>query len=39
VAAVYVNSRLVVENPGYIPEVCDRVDLPEGEHTVKLRYA
>jgi hypothetical protein len=36
-AAVYFDGRRVVENPGYIQQTCERVDLSVGEHDVKLR--
>jgi hypothetical protein len=28
----------VVQNPGYIPRTCERIDLGVGEHSIKLRY-
>jgi hypothetical protein len=37
-AAVFIDGRRIVENPGFIPITCERVDLSAGEHDVKLRY-
>jgi hypothetical protein len=36
-AVVYFDGRRVVENPGYIQQTCEHVDLSVGEHDVKLR--
>jgi hypothetical protein len=37
-AAVYIDERRVVENPGYIPRTCELIDMSVGERHVKLRY-
>ncbi len=37
-AAVYIDDRRVVENPGYIPRTCQLVDMSVGERRVRLRY-
>jgi hypothetical protein len=36
-AGLWIDGRLVVENPGYVFNTCARVDLAVGEHSVKVR--
>jgi hypothetical protein len=36
-ASLWIDNRLVVENPGYVFNTCARVDLAVGEHSVKVR--